>query len=463
MIDQHHLKIGFFAVVVLLLGLLGYQGLQQQQQGSQAEGASSSPTSHSPDVRLGKFGESLEDSENQTSDDGHDGSEASGARTEIRLRLGKIGSTPRRSEVTSIPSLPIARNQIRRQYSLAKGRACRMLVPGAAVTPAHSEPPQGRAATLGRVPAITVGLKMNSAGRQKLPTVTRGQVDAYFREHRLSIQPVVYRDASGQHYFGTDCQAAFFELDRPGIAVKSEPMIELAVKRFRTLGIIMPQDSQSTEEEAARTLVMAFTFDRSDLTISNLGGRNRNSTELLLFHLPIAETHDLSSGAMRHQKVPIEVFITSDDRTNLHRLDTVGARVNAPNPTISADIRFDKMVLLGLYPAEPVVTDIHYQSAGSLPMDTLHRLTDGANSQEAVSVSDVLDRFSLLSGAPATSALTGQSRSRASGLPKIDDSDWIREQARRKRKHLNQTLDTSGQRQAEKLLPDVPLMTGAEE
>ena len=335
-----------------------------------------------------------------------------------------------------------------------------MLVPGAAVTPAHSEPPQGRTATLGRVPAITVGLKMNSAGRQKLPTVTRGQVDDYFRKHRLSIQPIVYRDASGQHYFGTDCQAAFFELDRPGIAVKSEPMIELAVKRFRTLGIIMPQENLSTGDDAARTLVMAFTFDQSDSTISNLGGRNRTSTELLLFHLPLAETHDLSSGAMRHQKVPIEVFITSDERTNLHRLDTVGARVNAPTPTISADIRFDKMVLLGLYPAEPVVTDMHYQSAGSLPMTTLHRLTDGSNNQEAVSVSDVLDRFSLLSGVPVTNAMTRKSRSRSSGLPKIDDSDWIREQARRKRKNLDATLNTTGTIDQEKALPPTPMMTG---
>ncbi len=403
-IEQHYFKAGFFAVMVVLLGLLGYQGIRQQTQDPQATRAPGNPTSQMLDIEGGRFGGSQDPPENtfQTTGDLNHQPDTPGTNTKIRLRLGKIGSTPSRSDVTNISSIPTSENPIRRQYNLAKGRACRMLVPGAAVTPAHSDPPRGRAVTLGRVPTITIGLEMNSVGRQKLPPVTRGQVDDYFRKHRLSIQPVVYRDGSGQHYFGTDCQAAFFELARPGIAVKSEPMIELAVKRFRTLGIIMSKDKSSMSEDKGRTLVMAFSFDRSDSTISNLGGRNRKSIEVLLFHLPLIDSRDQSSASVRNQKVPIQVFITSDNRTNLHRLDTEGVRINAPTPTISADIRFDKMVLLGLYPAEPVVTDMSYRSAGILPMETLQRLTHESNDQETLSVSEVLDQFALLTGASAS-------------------------------------------------------------
>ena len=111
--------------------------------------------------------------------------------------------------------------------------------------------------------------------------------------------------------------------------------------------------------------------------------------ELLLLHLtPDSTADDLS----------IQVFVTSDERTNLHRLDTDGIRLNSPTATISADVQFNQTVLLGMYPADPVVTGIRYRSSGILSMDTIKRLSMADGERSAVSLTEVLDQFSKLAG-----------------------------------------------------------------
>ncbi|WP_404310512.1 hypothetical protein [Neorhodopirellula lusitana] len=469
MIEQQKLKIGTLLVSTAVAGLIGYQVVAQPKSGQTA--ASSTESGQMAKLEPKQFGSSdtsydVDDSNSKL------GSKRGGARSSGALRVGRIGATPTLNDIKQLQSLPLLESQVKRAYSSAKAMTCRMLTSGSAVKPSVSMPNEGESGTVGRVAAFTIGLAMDSQGRSKLPAVTRGQVDEYFAKHRLSIQPIVYCGPSGQLYFGTDCQAAFFEVDRPGIAVRSEPMIESAVERFRSLGVTSSTEETSSgltsrnlalDEAAGRTLVMAFTFEKSDLTISAVGAPDRQVTELLFFHLPLSSLEEVRKIDSRHP-IPIEVYLTSDERRSLHRLDLQGSDLNSPLATIDADVRFDKMILMGLYPAEPVVTDIHFRSAGTISMELVSQLMEGMNGQPAISLDELLDQFGLLSGSQRAGVQVADEMGKTiDGKLDRDDERWIREIARQKYERLEKTLNQDKRDAPPLVLPKIRLMTGASE
>lgn len=401
--DQKLLK---FATIALLIGLAAFLGWKtvERRQESDTPSTNTSKQPADPDaaakraalaeVQLGTFGQSRESSGDDG--DGADG-RSSLERNPLTLRVGVIGATPSRDDVTAIMEFPYQRTDVRRAYANSRDRACRLLVPGVAVSPPLTKWRPNQAGTLGRTTVLTIGLEFDPTGPKKLPVVTRGQVIKYFEKHRLAIQPVIYHDANGRPYFGTDCQAAFYELERPGMTVNAESMISIAVGRFRALGIVGGAVAGgATEDILGRTLALAFTFAQKDTTITGASDMAMTVTELLLLHLSPDCTAD---------DPEIQVFVTSEQRTNLHRLETRGLRLNSPAPTISADIQFNKTVLMGMYPADPVVSGIRYRSAGILSMETIKRLGQVDGERPAVSLTEILDQFGKLAGtAPATLA-----------------------------------------------------------
>lgn len=456
MISPQVFKFATIVMVLLLVGLLGYATVNQSsssRRDSQLDG-DRSPSEVALD--MGSFGRTNQDPNEL-------GNQATGTANQPQLQVGAIRSTPRRSQISQIELLPTLDSKVRRLYSKAKDKTCRMLSPGSAVKATLSLPKPETAGTVGRIPAITIGLEMDPAGRSKLPKVTRGQVDDYFAKHRLAVQPMVYYDEEGRCYFGTDCFAAFFEIDRPGIAVKPEPMIEYAVERFRALGVVGSKDSgDGSSDDLGRTLMMAFTFEKTDETISSLGGVDRVTTELLLFHLP----EDSNEGSAIVRKVssrdqfPIEVFLTSGERTVLHRLDLSDRRMNAPLPTISSEVRFDKMILMGLYPAEPVVTDIHYRSSGSISVELINRLMTGSDGQSGLSLDQILDQFGKMIGSDSSMTMDND----RPGIPGLDSEDddarWIEEIARRKYGRLEKRLKAPETKELPLKRSSVQRMTG---
>lgn len=462
MINQLFLKIGCVIVVSVLVVMLAPQ-VSLQLKEAKAQRDAPQDAAGQASLQVGEMNADAEPAEEGQTD-------VSGAAADrprdVSLRVGKIAATPGRDEITRLQTLPILESEIRRLYTLAKDATCRMVTAGGAVLPNAASPLPGEASTIGRVPSITVGLEMAAAGRSKLPAVIRGQVDSYFEQHRLSIQPVVYCDAAGECYFGTDCQAAFFELERPGTAIQPEPMIESAVARFRSLGVFtLPENQSSSAEKRAsasdstspststtgsgsgsgsgRTLAMAFTFEKSEPTVSGVASSDHQVTELLLFHLPEQKRPGKDGGDEQASGPDIEmqVFITSDERRTLNRLDLRSTDINSPLPTISADIRFDKMILMGMYPAEPVVTQIHYRSAGVLSMELIEKLMKGSSDRSSLNLSEILDQFALLSQSlERPAARTEQSTSDEPKQVEESDEAWYQEMSRRKYERLDQSL-----------------------
>lgn len=304
---------------------------------------------------------------------------------ESRLVVGTLGAVPAASQIHAIPEVPWLESEINRAFDMSKDFACRLLLPEVQVKPYLSRTARGTRGVLGRLPAVTVGLEVDSEARSKLPQASRGAIEAYLRDHRLAIQPIVYQNEQGQPYFGTDCRAAFYPVATPSTTVKAEPMIEDAIGRFRALGVL-----RESPEADGRTLVMAFRYVQSD------GGRLTRSenashvTELLFLHLPIGET----------EKAPVlEVYATSESRQKLHRLMTEDLSIGDVMPVISASVRFDSFVLMGLYPAKPVVTGVRQRATAVLGVDTVLKLTKHADAEDRITFQQLLDQFSSLTGA----------------------------------------------------------------
>ena len=459
MIDQRILKAATFGVALVLVAMLGWYGYQSATQraavsrssGSAAGRPASRHAAGEPAIGA-PAGEPI----TEEAIDAGDASETAAdhrqaAEKELpTLRIGVIGATPERSEVPVLEQLPVSDAEMRREYREARDRSCRLIVAGAPVSPPQASGSKNEPGTYGRVNALTIGLEHDSAAQQELPAVTRLQIRRYFEEHRLSIQPVLYYDEQNRLYFGTDCQAAFFSLDQHGTTVKAEPMIGAAVERFRALGVVAGEADDAlplglgvrtsaggtrasavgTRASAVgvsgsaggvpasaddvvpfpavslgRTLAMASVFEKSaPTTVTDTSDTDsaEETMELLLLHLPPESTA---------ANFEIQVFITSDERSVLHHLDTRDRTLNSPAPTITAGVRFDKMILLGMYPASPVVTGMQYRSSGTLSMDTIHRMTREDASGTSLTVTEILDQFGKLSKAqPAYITLGSDSK-----------------------------------------------------
>ncbi len=300
-----------------------------------------------------------------------------------RLTVGIIGATPSQDEIVNLQEIPWLDSQVNRAFRQAEQTACTLLTPGVPIDPTFGVSTLGSRRSLGRVPAFTVGLEIDDSAKKSLPVASRGAIQAYLRDHRLAIEPTIYESEEGKLYIGTDCRAAFYQPSSPSRTVESEPMIDEAIARFRSLGVLGGDLASD-----GRTLLMAFRYVKSGSRITSIASGLDTTTELLFLHLDPQATS---------QYLKFSAFVTSEERQQLHRLAISGRVLQEPTPTIMATIRFDSFVMMGMYPAEPVVTGVRHQATGMLPVKTIRLLTSGKSSSEPMTFEDILDRFDELS------------------------------------------------------------------
>lgn len=300
-----------------------------------------------------------------------------------RLVVGVMGSTPTIDQIHWITETPWQESQVNRAFNQSKDFACKLLLPETAVKPPLTRLPLGRRGVMGRMAAVTVGLEIDSAADLKLPTASAGAIRKYLNEHRLAIEPIVFQDEQGNAYFGTDCRAAFYQLAYPTSTIKAEPLIEEAIGKFRAIGVL--RESANAD---GRTLVMAFRYVDSTEKDGLIRSKPKEVTELLFLHLAESSSDKLPK---------LEIFATTNSRQNLQRLVTDTASViQDPLPTISAAIRFDNFILMGLYPAKPVVTGIRLRSSGVISFDTIMKLTQTGPEKDRVTFQNLLDQFAII-------------------------------------------------------------------
>ncbi|MEM6978595.1 MAG: hypothetical protein AAF539_02935 [Planctomycetota bacterium] len=429
MINTKFLKWGTFGLAATLVGIVAKESIPESTLKSSPLGVLIAKSGNSesnradddaprPILEMGRFGVPARPGSN---DESNAAEPTIPKATNLTLKVGRIGTATHYDQLPTVSDIPTTGSDARRLYRQAKVGVCNMVLEGLPVQRKLSPVEDGVAGIVGRVPALTIGLELDEAGRDKLPTVVCAQVQQYLGKHRLSVQPMIYHDETGQCFFGSECQAAFYELDRPGLTVRAEPMIETAVSRFRMLGALRSETPRPTSRESqARTVAMGFTFERQTELVSGAVGK-QNAIEWLFLHLPPDATPENPN---------IQVFVTKNDRQEIHLLNTQDSGVTSPLATISATVRFDKMVLMGVYPSEPVVNRIDFRSQAVMPTHAMRKLKSIGD--ETLTWTEVLDQFGEL-----------RSPDVEAGIPLSNTADAFQQRGDDSREPLQRRFDST--------------------
>jgi hypothetical protein len=295
------------------------------------------------------------------------------------------GVTPTVPEIRTMPVIrvvPWERQELGREFRKAGLQLSSSLIePGLDVIQPLIEPTLGAAGPIGRQTAFSLNLEVDPAAKATLPRVARSAIESYLETHQLTIQPVYYHTTNGKPFFGPQVRAAFVAVATPEKTTEPEAMIVESVKELRTLGFYWNREGAFVPEEA-RTMILAFRYTL-DTDIAGTGKAASNQEyELLFLHL----LKDSTATAPK-----LAVFATSNGRSELNLLDGTDPMSAQQKSVIAARVRFGEFNMMGMYPANPVVTGVFHQAKLSLPVDSVKALLEGIGAGAARSLSDVLD------------------------------------------------------------------------
>ena len=305
------------------------------------------------------------------------------------------GVSPAVPEVRTMPvvrSVPWERQALGREFRRAGAQlSCSLLEPGVSVIQPLIAPTPGAAGPIGRQSAFSLNLEVDPSAKSDLPRVTRGAIESYLGSHQLTIQPVYYHTAEGKPFFGPQVRAAFVATGSADKTTEAEDLIVTAIRELRTLGIYWDAETPLVPEQA-RTMILAFRYSL-DNTITGTGKSTPDQEyELLFLHL----LKDSTAMAPK-----LAVFATSDGRTDLNLLESSDPMSNQQKAVIAARVRFGEFNMMGMYPANPVVTGVFHQSQLSLPVDSVKAMLEGFATGKPRSLPDLLDE--LISRGPTGS------------------------------------------------------------
>ena len=309
------------------------------------------------------------------------------------------GVTPAVPEVRTMPvirSVPWERQELGREFRRAGAQlSCSLLEPGLTVIQPLIAPTPGASGPIGRQSAFSLNLEVDPAAKAALPRVTRGAIESYLSAHQLTIQPVYYHTAEGKPFFGPQVRAAFVAVASPEKTTEAEIMIVTAIRELRTLGIYWDAETPLVPEQA-RTMILAFKYSL-DTNIAGTGkSKSDQEYELLFLHL-------LKESTAMAPK--LAVFATSNGRTDLNLLETSDPMSAQQKSVIAARVRFGEFNMMGMYPANPVVTGVFHQAKLSLPVDSMKALLEGFATGKPRSLSEMLDELSSRGATGNTSDL----------------------------------------------------------
>jgi hypothetical protein len=276
-----------------------------------------------------------------------------------------------------LKQLPWSEPDIASAFKQSLGRSCRLLPPGTEVFPSQLNLAKSDAgANTRRLLALTVGLKVDAAARNQLPKLSKGAIESYLDQNLLAIQPDVVRNAAGDVSFTGLVRSAFFARSSPRNTRDAEAMINDAVGQFRVLGAI-PAEGRP---DLIKTLVLAFSYTRDEGNTTGLVTATPEF-ELLILHL-------LEKSARSEPE--IAVFATTDGRETFQEIDVPKTLLT---PSVTASIRFDSFKMMGLYPADPIVTGVRNRTRSSVPIAAFRSRLEGTQGQPQQSLADLLEDF----------------------------------------------------------------------
>jgi len=302
-----------------------------------------------------------------------------GGRANVRrLSVGVINKATAINELPTIEAVPWQSDELRSAYKAAEGFEVQMLGEGMPVKASLVDEATGVCRTTGRLSALTIGLDIDADSKSKLPSVTRLQIIEYLRDHEIALQPLVHQTDAGKLYFGGVCYAAFYDVAVNQTTIDPEPLVQQSISRIRVLGVLGGEHA-----EDARTLVMAIRYAVTETPSFNQSRQAKYENELLFFHLSPASTAEIPL---------LSVFISSDNREYLHRLSSGNENTTHGTALMMTTIRFDSFVMMGIYPAEPVVTGVVPYRSVKIPVAMITQ-TRYRKNKNLVSLQALLDEY----------------------------------------------------------------------
>lgn len=131
-------------------------------------------------------------------------------------------------------------------------------------------------------------------------------------------------------------------------------------------------------------MVVAFRYSLDTNILGTGKSAPEQEYELLFLHLLKDSTAS---------DIKLAVFATSNGRAELNLLETTDPTQIQLKSAIAARVRFGEFNVMGMYPANPVVTGVFHQAQLSLPVDSFKALLEGFATGNPKSLTEVLDEL----------------------------------------------------------------------
>ena len=329
-------------------------------------------------------GESTAEAERSLNVTSEDSESSIIAQSTSLLMTGVSSKIPQVEDYALLSTVPWEFKEINRLFrSAGTEHACQLLETGLEVVQPLGRGMKGQATPLGRRSAFGLRLQLGKELGNGLPGISRGYIEDYLKAHQLMVQPSFYQDENGKLILGPELRAALYKIEGPFLTALQEDMIKTSVGDLRTLGAYW-QKEKDFSPSAVRTLILAFHYER-DSDKGTTQPTPQHEFELIFLHL-------LPDAAPEMPR--LAVFATSDGRSQFHLLEETDPDRPEEPASVTADIRFADVQLLGMLPRLPVVTRVKHRSLLTLPIEMVKAEVAGLPGKPPEDgLSTVLDEF----------------------------------------------------------------------
>lgn len=214
-----------------------------------------------------------------------------------------------------------------------------------------------------RLHVLSVGLDLDPD--EKLPVLSRGQIEAYVAGHFVSIQSRIRRDpVTGARYLHHRPMAEILAYRGPSLTKDHESAVVAPIRDFRSLGLFLEPDEQTVPENL-RTLVLLHRHVLASSGPFPGDPRVERPNYEYVFIRARLKASDEDGDLELH------AFATTEQRRQLHYLQPSPTPLRAADCSIRTASRFTRYTHGGLYPADGVVTDVKLQSRKTYSVERL--------------------------------------------------------------------------------------------
>ena len=280
---------------------------------------------------------------------------------------GGLSSVGSYSHSRAMTSLPKTGREVHDAFMAIQARSCEVLPPTKLLNYAGGRA-QRSDETFNAV-VLTVGLKVSATDQAQLPKLSRGSIVNYLRENFIGIQVKIERDDAGRPLIDDHAVAGLCRFAAPTLTADPYALIVQSIKDIRVLGVYPGRFKASAARLAAGPEVPAT--EPADVQEKTPKPSDSQTLVMLHGHRQLSPTaaassasavwegefvflHALAAEPDRKDVGPF-MFVTSENRTKLHKVKIAYPPSSVTSCDVQADITFTAYEYGGQLPKESAV------------------------------------------------------------------------------------------------------------